>query len=843
MKKLLLLFALISAFNNLCGQFLYPLADSSSVVPKRAVRGNVYDMAIFNDEIICVGNIPISGTTISCGKIEDNVFVSTNFPMISGSINQQYKIFKIVSTSPYLVVSGQLATYHGVSRLSNGNWIDFGIEGATTINLIVQNNNSYIAVYNNQMYSRTPASDWTAYQSPEGAIINDLEVFNGTIFCIVDNQLYRRENNEWIILSEVGIVYEMSVVNNRLLISTAGSSADHYDYLEYNEQNLTFTNSEFMDISTNGEIFYLGSKYVSSSFYSRNNKSSYTGACRILDPHETNFTIQCPFAHLVTENIEYACVARFQDYGCVYQVSPMSSTLYLENDMINNLPGGLASITTNIIGWETNVNLKLQNGYISMAKNITPFYYGINETDTLVNPIHTLYTGLYTLPGPVANNFNSDYIRKYGRSFVVSQSEIEYHILHFNEPNYIMPIAIRDWPAHGDVSNGESYLLAPFIDANNNFLYDPQNGDFPQIKGSMASYTILNDNDRFKFFGPIQTADTGYTGVEKHILTYLYDTGDEAIDRTLFFDVRMVNRSGTNFSEFKTSVFGENGTGLASPRFLLTDTINQCAAIHQVFSENSTFENLSGNPSPGAISAFFLTQEMTGSLTTSTSLSSPYGSPEFKQDYYLMQNNRWKNGEHLVVGIGGNSQNQFPPFEEADFIYPNNIWDATTSEWCDTGGGERIFFINGETVALENEEEMCFSFAVSIGRDENANTPAKAALFNVLSHTVPVRNFYNQNPNACPQIIASIDEKQSSLVSVHIFPNPGNANLTVEGLNPQESTRLEIYDLTGRLVALHTFQNEATQTTISTNALANGTYILKIVNGTEVSRLTWIKRE
>lgn len=53
---------------------------------------------------------------------------------------------------------------------------------------------------------------------------------------------------------------------------------------------------------------------------------------------------------------------------------------------------------------------------------------------------------------------------------------------------------IANWPAHGDVSKGQAYYLAPFVDNNNDGDYNPLDGDYPKIKGQQAIYYIYNDN-------------------------------------------------------------------------------------------------------------------------------------------------------------------------------------------------------------------------------------------------------------------------------------------------------------------------------------------------------------
>jgi hypothetical protein len=49
-----------------------------------------------------------------------------------------------------------------------------------------------------------------------------------------------------------------------------------------------------------------------------------------------------------------------------------------------------------------------------------------------------------------------------------------------NFPDYVIPESILNWPAHGDISLGQDYYLAPFYDRDLDGEYDPINdGDYP----------------------------------------------------------------------------------------------------------------------------------------------------------------------------------------------------------------------------------------------------------------------------------------------------------------------------------------------------------------------------
>ena len=69
----------------------------------------------------------------------------------------------------------------------------------------------------------------------------------------------------------------------------------------------------------------------------------------------------------------------------------------------------------------------------------------------------------------------------YDKFWVVTKEQIERHkkAIQSGDPTYVIPDAIRDWPAHGKIEWGESYRLAPYINVSGTASYSPELGDYP----------------------------------------------------------------------------------------------------------------------------------------------------------------------------------------------------------------------------------------------------------------------------------------------------------------------------------------------------------------------------
>jgi len=114
---------------------------------------------------------------------------------------------------------------------------------------------------------------------------------------------------------------------------------------------------------------------------------------------------------------------------------------------------------------------------------------------------------------------------------------------------------IYDWPAHGDVTIGQDYWLAPFYDANADGAFRPDDGDTPWyddilgrddvICGSDRRVTLFGDETHWWVFndkGNIHTETNGEPiGMEIRAQAFAFATNDE-VNRMTFYNYEMINR-------------------------------------------------------------------------------------------------------------------------------------------------------------------------------------------------------------------------------------------------------------------------------------------------------------
>lgn len=144
---------------------------------------------------------------------------------------------------------------------------------------------------------------------------------------------------------------------------------------------------------------------------------------------------------------------------------------------------------------------------------------------------------------------------KYYRIWNLTRVEINDFIAHHGEPGYEVPDDILTWPAHGDGDFAAN--LAPFVDVDGDGLYDPEAGDYPDIKGDQCLYFIFNDS-----YADHTESGGGKLGLEVHAMVYAYDNiKDEALYNTVFVNYEFFNRSSNDYHDVYLGLWSDFDIG------------------------------------------------------------------------------------------------------------------------------------------------------------------------------------------------------------------------------------------------------------------------------------------
>jgi hypothetical protein len=184
-------------------------------------------------------------------------------------------------------------------------------------------------------------------------------------------------------------------------------------------------------------------------------------------------------------------------------------------------------------------------------------------------------------PGPLTNDgtasISSDVCLEFDKFWNTTKQEAQLHALWWqrindgdpsndNDPpfenGYVIPQSFITWPGNGNISQGQDNILGPFFDQNNDGIYNPQQGDYPDY--NLAGNTdcrnkfredpvpLFGDENLFWIFndkGNIHTESSGEPiGMEVRAQAFAFATSDE-INSMTFYNYVLINQGTLTLEE------------------------------------------------------------------------------------------------------------------------------------------------------------------------------------------------------------------------------------------------------------------------------------------------------
>ena len=495
--------------------------------------------------------------------------------------------------------------------------------------------------------------------------------------------------------------------------------------------------------------------------------------------------------------------------------------------------------------------------------------------ETYASTPFTLYQNYSGNAGPIGCDENYSY--QWDRVWKVSTIDIQNHIAGLGTTE-----AITNWPAHGDVSKGQSPNLAPFVDVDFDGIYNPAFGDYPKIKGQQAIYFIRN-SDRTLADG------VAPSGLEFHGLVYVYDCSeDSAINHTIFVDYTIYNRSsytltdcyfgqwtdfdignstddyvgcdvargtfyaynGDNFDEDANGVTGYGSFPPAQGVTFLKGVYQDADGIDNPFTTDiPTALAQNGIPYAGLGNGFgdgTIDNEYEGlSHFMSYNIGSPIngnGDPRNGVDIYNYLQSNWLDGVGSVTWGGDGNPMSTGGTTATDYIFPGDsdplFWSTdgvpvTPVPWTDGNipgdrrgmGSTGPFTFNPGAVI---EMELAFVF----GRDY-VNTGNAAGIVVMQERVDSIRSYHANGfaTTPCGGAILGVKEAVKENNALSIYPNPF-ANQFLVSYQPSNQTMVEVYSLLGQKVVSQQITQHLTLLDLSNEP--NGVYFVRVIDGKEV---------
>ena len=421
-----------------------------------------------------------------------------------------------------------------------------------------------------------------------------------------------------------------------------------------------------------------------------------------------------------------------------------------------------------------------------LLHGLSMWFGGVNEFDEprVSAPTRKAYEDQFSGPLTV-NSGHPGYGGWDTEIYSISREEINYHVTNYQNPNYVAQESIYQWPAHGDVGGDFDFYLAPFVDLNGDGYYSPQEGEYPCIQGDEAVYMILNDRSGSQGCGSSLNQEA--LGIEIHYLFYQYSSIRE-LAKTTFCKTRVINRSGSDYSDFNASVF-------MSPRigFVGTDVDR-----NMMFAYNGEEIDLSYGSQAPAVGVVSLNNSLSRTRVFGQYQNYGYHFPSFPPEFWQVMKGNLLTGQSHPKQFGypgdpvlGQGDIQSITEQASSMIYTIDIGD----------------FKNGD------EREFDFAIVVSQGVNHLGSVQ-------LLREEVDfVQNYYNQEIEGCYQgvqgIPAIIDPPaEPSVKATLIYPNPSNGEFTLEVEEMWIGAELNVFNIHGTVqqksLTVSEFQNNVT---------------------------------
>lgn len=406
----------------------------------------------------------------------------------------------------------------------------------------------------------------------------------------------------------------------------------------------------------------------------------------------------------------------------------------------------------------------------------------------------------------------------------VTDAEIQTHATDYNLPGYTTPSSILNWPGNGDVSLGVAAQLAPYIDLDNDGVYEPQDGEYPEIRGDKAVYVIMNDES----FQPSGTQ----LGVELHFMFFQIASGNY-MNNTTFMHLEVFNRSTASYFDYTQTFFVDFDLGNYSDDYVGCDTI---ANVGYVYNGDSNDEDAGGalgyGIDPPCQGLTVLSHDMSAFGYYTNASAYPHDDPSTPAEFWYHMNATYSDGSPWMNPITNTPTN---------FMFSGNPSDTSALAWSEQNNGsgmnppsDRRVTVTINESQLPSGASICSEYAWVYDKagDRLANVN------NVINISNSLQTLYDlaEGTFMCNSTsTASLNETET--VEFTMYPNPSSGQVTLSLPITESAINIQVIDVTGRVIIDKEYQNTSeVQLNLSG---ATGLYLVKtsVGNKSSIQRL------
>ncbi|MFN8393551.1 MAG: T9SS type A sorting domain-containing protein [Bacteroidia bacterium] len=401
---------------------------------------------------------------------------------------------------------------------------------------------------------------------------------------------------------------------------------------------------------------------------------------------------------------------------------------------------------------------------------------------------------------------------------------------------------IQSWPGNGNISAGEDAQLAPYVDIDQDGVYDPAgDGDYPCIPGDAALWWVFNDNG-------VHTGSGGEAfPLQVEAMAYAVDCDqtpcpDSSLDYATFYHYEISNRSTHSFDSLRIGFWREMDLGNYADDYIGSDSALGLAFVYNGDANDESDRGYGMNPP--ALGSLVLPgagiQQMTGMIYHENAFGT-MGNPIAAHDYYNYLGNFWMDSTHMVNN-GQDGYHGSGPGPITNYAFSGNAgWCSPGDQqgWSELSAGNQPFdrkmiqeygpvqFPVGGTATLD--VALVFSRA---NYNDNLGSVCK-----LKTDAVAVRSWWqNTLDKSCLSILAGRGEAQLA-AKLGLFPNPTSGVVSLRLDKPtRKELAMQVLDLQGRNVWNGRISNGQSEAQLDLQHLPAGIYIV-LVEGIGAQRL------
>lgn len=415
--------------------------------------------------------------------------------------------------------------------------------------------------------------------------------------------------------------------------------------------------------------------------------------------------------------------------------------------------------------------------------------------------------------GPIADPFyygSAAYNLAYQNAlWKVSAADIEWHQLNFQNPGYTVPNSLLKWPGNGDVTMGVAQQLAPYIDLNQNGIYEPVLGDYPDIRGDEAVYIIMNDAS----YQP----DGNELQIELHVMFYQFSAGNY-LNNTTFMHLKAINRSTINYFNYNQAIYLDYDLGNYSDDHIGCSPEKNMLFVYNGDDNDQTDTGQIGyGANPPCQALVSLSHPLKTGVVFTT------GEDYFNSGdhaLWLFMNSQWADTTTWL-----NPLTNLP----TDFILPDNPNNPNgwSEEAVGMPAGDRRGMMTIYEPSFRPGTTICSDYAFIYSR-VGSRLQNVQDVWNIAGSLHALYGASDQFPCQGNALVGSINDNTPKSF-MRIFPNPASHSLNIES-NFQTPFSIEIYNTLGQRVLQEQLQG-LPNNLLSLQGLQKGCYVISASNG------------